>query len=89
MIISARSAQKIIYSTCKKLKVGNGLRIESYKRDRFLEIYFLDHDKYKIIESGYNRREFEISGEQLKDLLREVLSIEFPRSHILYLSEIT
>ncbi|MCH1770903.1 MULTISPECIES: hypothetical protein [Metallosphaera] len=88
MIISARSAQKVIFSTCRRLKIGDGVRVESYKRDRFIEIYLVSNDKYKIIENGYNRRELTISGQELKDFLKGILSIEFPRSNVLYLSEV-
>ncbi|GAA5418203.1 hypothetical protein [Sulfurisphaera tokodaii] len=79
--ISARSADKLVYGQIVKLPFGKRLRVESFKGDRWIEIVKIDENNYKIIEHGFNNHVYNVTGNDLKRILKELFEVEFPRSH--------
>lgn len=80
-MIDKAGAIPTILTKLKKLPVGNGLDLRTFKRDRSVVIMKVDADKYEIEENGFEIYRFETDQKGLKKLLKTLLKREFPRSN--------
>ncbi|QGY40128.1 hypothetical protein GM415_08310 [Pseudodesulfovibrio cashew] len=80
-MIDKAGAIPLILTRLKKLPVGAGLDLRTYKRDRSVIIMKEDVETYAVIEDGFRQERFKSGHKELKRLLRTLLKREFPRSH--------
>lgn len=64
----------------RNLHMGFTLDVISYKRNRSLRIVKNGPDDFFIIEDGFEKNTFHVSGEELRGLLKKLIKREFPRS---------
>lgn len=69
-----------ILSRAKKLPVGDGLELRTYKRDRAVTIVRTGENGYEVREEGFENRTFSSDLKGLKRLVKTLLKREFPRS---------
>lgn len=73
----------------KKLAVGDIIELLTFKKDRKILIVKSDFNFYKVIEDGFEYKEFEnIDSKNLEKLLKQLKRIEFPRSNKFHLNVI-
>lgn len=65
----------------RALPVGDYLDVCSYKRDRYLHLIKVDHDSFRIVETGFEQSDFVVDGAGLKKSLKVLVKREFPRSN--------
>jgi len=63
---------------------GAAIEIQSYKRNRSIEIRKKDERNFLILERGFWQEEFDVEKEALRKLLKRLIKREFPRSHKLW-----
>lgn len=80
-MIDKAGAIPTILTKVKKLPIGHGLDLRTYKRDRSVAIRRTGNDCYTVKEHGFERESFETDMKGLKGLLRKLLKREFPRSN--------
>lgn len=78
--IGARNAVKTIDQRMGHLEQGYVLKVESFKRDRWIEIEKLD-GFYRFTEHGFRILSFDTSDKEFRTKLKESVEIEFPRSN--------
>ncbi len=64
----------------KSCKVGTGVELMSYKRNRWVAIICLENDFFQIKEKGYLDQEDVINQTELTRFLKKAIKREFPRS---------
>lgn len=79
--ISARSAGKVVEQRVKQIGIGDALKVESFKRDRWIEFTRNHDDTYSIVEHGFFIATLTVSSEGLKKEIRRLVDIEFPHSN--------
>ncbi|MBU1247683.1 MAG: hypothetical protein KKB70_03210 [Proteobacteria bacterium] len=79
MIDRAR-AEILVSDRARKLPLGHSLRVESYKRDRFLQVGRKEIDTFQVVQYGFDRAEHVSDAAGLKKLLKALFKREFPRS---------
>lgn len=70
-----------ILTRLKKLPVGEGLELLTFKRDRGLRIRRTGEDAFTATEFGFHAETYEVDLKAMKKLLKAVLKREFPRSN--------
>lgn len=80
-MIDKASAIENIMRRLKKVPLGRGLDLRTYKRDRSVVILRIGDDSFSVIEDGFNNEQFEEDFKGLKKLLKKLLKKEFPRSN--------
>ncbi|QJB55385.1 hypothetical protein [Pseudodesulfovibrio sp. zrk46] len=88
-MIDIAGAIPTITSKLKKLPVGKGLDLRTYKRDRSVVILRTAEDGYMVAENGFEKNQFESNFKGLKKLLKTLLKREFPRSNKIRVYETT
>jgi len=88
-MIDIASAIPTILTKTKKLPVGQGLDLRTYKRDRSVAIKKIEADTFEIQENGFEKNRFESDHKGLKKLLKTLLKREFPRSNKIRVYDIT
>lgn len=84
-LVPLRQAQ-VKYMNCLKAKSFTGLKLLTFKKDRFVEVRLQD-DGMHLIESGYLNQDILLDGKEAKKRLKDAFNREFPRSTRLYLEE--
>ena len=79
-MIDLNNAISIVRQKLEKLEVGGVIELQTYKRDRGATIIKIEDGSVRIIERGYENREFQIPESRLKKVLKIILKKEFPRS---------
>ncbi len=79
--ISARSAGKVVEQRVKQIGVGDTLKVESFKRDRWIQFTRNGEDTYSIVEHGFASGTITVSSAELKGEIRRLVEVEFPRSN--------
>jgi len=79
-MIDISSAITTVMQRLKKAGTGNGIRMLTYKRDRHVTIIRTDIEHFRVVQHGFDNREFEIMEKELKKTLKTLLRREFPRS---------
>lgn len=79
-MIDLNNAVPIVRQKLEKLEVGGAIELKTYKRDRGVTIIKNSDDSVRIIETGYEDKEFQIPESKVKKILKIILKKEFPRS---------
>lgn len=80
-MIDKSSAIEAVLRKLKKISVGRGLDLRTYKRDRSVVIIRTEEDLFSVIESGFEEERFSSDFKGLKKILKKLLKREFPRSN--------
>ncbi len=70
-----------ILTRLKKLDVGHGLELLTFKKDRGLRICKTDSNTFATTEFGFQNENSQTDLKGMKKLLKTVLKREFPRSN--------
>ncbi len=84
--IPIRSVEKNIYSTIIKMDENHILSIKSFKKDRIVTVKKID-DMYQIDENGFRNVQLKVDAQTLKKTMKEIIELEYPRSHKVMVSE--
>lgn len=89
-MIDIKSFTKLPVEKMKKLKVGDGVELLTYKKDRKVTIFKLDEHHFRVVEEGFEIKEFpNVDDLKLGKLLKQLQRIEFPRSNKFFLKIIS
>ncbi|WP_320174420.1 hypothetical protein [Maridesulfovibrio sp.] len=80
-MIDKDSAIESVMRKLKKIQVGKGLDLRTYKRDRSVVILRKGEDSFLVIEDGFDTERFTEDFKGVKRLLKKLLKKEFPRSN--------
>ncbi|WP_419778484.1 hypothetical protein [Maridesulfovibrio sp.] len=80
-MIDKSSAIETVLRKLKKISLGHGLDLRTYKRDRSVVILRTGENAYTVIEDGFDQERFNEDFKGLKKLLKKLLKKEFPRSN--------
>lgn len=69
-----------------KLKYGEAVLLQPYKKDRSVCITVLAQNTYKILEQGFEQAEFIVDAKKIRKSLKILCKREFPRSKKVWLS---
>ncbi len=84
-LVPLRQAQ-VKYMNCLKAKNFTGLKLLTFKKDRFVQVEPRE-DGLHLIESGYLNQDVVLDPKDAKKILKDAFNREFPRSTRLYLDE--
>lgn len=87
-MIDKDSAVEYVMSRIKKITVGHGLDLRTYKRDRSVLIMRTAVDSFSVIEDGFDKEHFSADIKALKKLLKKLVKREFPRSNKIRVYEV-
>ncbi len=87
-MIDIAGAIPTITTKLKKLPIGRGLDLRTYKRDRSVIILRMAEDVYEIRENGFETNLFKTNLKEMKKVLKALLKKEFPRSNKIRVYEI-
>ena len=87
-MIDKTSAIETIINKLRKIPVGRGLDLRTYKRDRSVIIMRTNEDLFSVIEDGFEKEQFWTDLKGMKKLLKKLLKREFPRSNKIRVYEI-
>ncbi|MEM0157400.1 MAG: hypothetical protein QXN26_04970 [Thermoplasmataceae archaeon] len=79
--ISARSAAKVVEQRVKQIGPGDTLKVESFKRDRWVQFTRNGDDTYSIVEHGFVSESTTVNSTDLRGEIRRLVDAEFPRSN--------
>ncbi len=88
-MIDKAGAIPTILTKLKKLPVGHGLDLRTFKRDRSVVILRLAADEYSVKENGFQQETFTTDLKGMRKLLKTLLKREFPRSNKIRVYETT
>jgi hypothetical protein len=80
-MIDIAGAAPTILSRLKKLPVGHGLELLTYKRDRGLRVRRIGEDRFAATEFGFRAETVETDLKGMKRVVKSALKQEFPRSN--------
>ncbi len=80
-MIDKASAIETVMRKLKKIQVGRGLDLRTYKRDRSVVIVRRGEDLFSVTENGFDTEQFTEDFKGVKKLLKKLLKKEFPRSN--------
>ena len=69
-MLDKSSAIETVIRKLKKVPVGRGLDLRTYKRDRSILILRTGEDSFKIVEDGFAQKQFTENLKGLKKLLK-------------------
>ncbi len=72
----------------KKIPVGRGVDLRTYKRDRSVVIIRVSEDSFSVNEDGFENEHFRTDSKGLKKLFKKLLKREFPRSNKIRVYEV-
>ena len=78
-----------ILTRLKKLPVGKGLDLRTFKRDRSICIMKMGNDEFEAKENGFEQATFKTDTKGMRKLLKTLLKKEFPRSNKIRVYEIS
>ena len=79
-MIDRDRAEILVSAKAQKLALGHCLRMESFKRDRYVEVSRKEIDTFQVVQYGFVRAEHVCDAAGLKKLLKALFKREFPRS---------
>lgn len=88
-MIDKASAIETILRKLRKLPVGKGLDLRTYKRDRSVVILRKTDDLFSVRQDGFTKDTFSTDFKGLKKLLKKLLKQEFPRSNKVRVYEVS
>jgi hypothetical protein len=80
-MIDIKSLVPVVCQKVEKLGAGGVIELKTYKRDRGVDIIKISDETLRIIESGFEKRQFSIPVSRLKKTLKSIVKREFPRSN--------
>jgi len=80
-MIDKANAIPAILSRLKKLPIGGGIDLRTFKRDRSVVIRRDEDDSFTITENGFRSETFASDIKGMRKLLKTLLKREFPRSN--------
>lgn len=80
-MIDIAGAVPNILSRLRKLPVGHGLELLTFKRDRGLRVRRIGEDRFTATEFGYQAGTVQADLKSMRRVLKTVLKREFPRSN--------
>lgn len=89
MMLDIAGAIPTILTRLRKLSVGHGLDLRTFKRDRSVAITRMADDMYVVEENGFSRETFSTDIKGMRKLLKTLLKREFPRSNKIRMHETT
>ncbi|MBI9113041.1 hypothetical protein [Maridesulfovibrio ferrireducens] len=87
-MIDKTSAIETIMRKLKKIEIGHGLKMLTYKRDRSVVIMRTGEDSFSVTQDGFDKEFFTTDFKELKKLLKKLVKREFPRSNKIRIHEI-
>ncbi|MGL1862810.1 MAG: hypothetical protein OCC46_09850 [Pseudodesulfovibrio sp.] len=88
-MIDKAGAIPTILTKLKKLPIGHGLDLRTFKRDRSVVILRMADDEYTVKENGFQKETFATDLKGMRKLLKTLLKREFPRSNKIRVYETT
>ncbi len=88
-MIDKAGAIPTILTKLKKLPVGHGLDLRTFKRDRSVVILRMADDEYTVKGNGFQQETFATDLKGMRKLLKTLLKREFPRSNKIRVYETT
>ncbi len=79
-LVNIESAMVKALTALKKMPVGQGLEMLSYKRNRGISILRTSLDHYRVWERGYLEQDVTVTEKQISRTLKGMMKREFPRS---------
>ena len=80
-MIDKANAIPTILTRLKKLPVGSGIDLRTFKRDRSVIIRRNGNDLFSVTENGFRTETFTTDIKGMRKLLKTLLKREFPRSN--------
>jgi hypothetical protein len=80
-MIDKANAIAVIMTRAKKLAIGRGFDLRTFKRDRSIIVRRVSNDVFHVLEDGFQTHQYETDFIGLKKLLKALLKREFPRSN--------
>lgn len=87
-MIDKAGAIPTILTKLKKMDVGHGIDLRTFKRDRSVVIVRRTEALFTVNEDGFHTEQFETDIKGMRKLLKTLLKREFPRSNKIRTSEI-
>lgn len=87
-MIDKASAIETIMRKLKKIQIGCGLDLRTYKRDRSVIITRTGGDSFSVIEDVFFKENYSTDFKGLKKIIKKLLKREFPRSNKIRVYEI-
>lgn len=86
MKINIDEFSSFLRHSLKNLKIDEKIIFSTFKKDRSISVIKVSEDSFKIIEDGFNKKEFLSDYKNGLKILKDLKRIEFLRSNILYIS---
>ena len=80
-MIDRSNAIPAILTRLRKVPVGSGIELRTFKRDRSVIILRVDEDSFSVREKGFVFETFSTDLKGMRKLLKTLLKREFPRSN--------
>ncbi|MBF0381961.1 MAG: hypothetical protein HQL69_13140 [Magnetococcales bacterium] len=80
-MIPITSVIPTVMSRIKKLPMGHGIDLRTYKRNRSVLIVRRSNDEFEVIRNGFGKEQFNATAKEIPRLLKGLLKKEFPRSN--------
>ncbi len=80
-MVSKETLIPLLRVRLKKLQIGEGIDLRTYKRNRSVLILKVEEDIFKFVERGFFEEEFYVKEKDLEKNIKRILKREFPRSH--------
>lgn len=81
-LLDIKNFTKTPVEKMKKLKAGDAIELLTYKKDRKVVIIKEDEHNFRVVEDGFEIKEFpNVAESKLVKLLKRLQAIEFPRSN--------
>ena len=84
--IPIRSVDKHVHSMLIKMDDNHMLTIKSFKKDRTVTVKKFGGE-FNIIEEGFRNQNFTVDEKSLKKTMKDIIDLEYPRSHKVMVSE--
>ena len=80
-MIDVRTIKKSLLPRLLELPPGHALDVRTYKRNRSAVFVRLGPEAWRILENGYETRDFSVSDKDLARAVKGLMRREFPRSN--------
>ncbi len=88
-MVDISSAANTVIRRLAGVSEGSGIRMLTFKKDRSVTIVRIDAGTFRVIEQGFENREFVVEEKRLRKTVKNLLKREFPRSRKVRLSKVS
>ena len=88
-MVDISSAANTVIRRLAGVSEGSGIRMLTFKKDRSVTIIRIDAGTFRVIEQGFENREFVVEEKRLRKTVKNLLKREFPRSRKVRLSKVS